>query len=166
MSTLLYILGDKMSSTLCTKLDESQPRKAAVRERYATLGQQIRALRQEKDLTQIELSQQSGVCRGEISNLERDKVKNPRNLTLERIFSVTGHPDQQKMEEGTIIPPNIDKFAQERGLKYQEVRRLVSLHLKPVAKMTEKELEYLFQLMKEFPDLFEATNGGKPYSNT
>jgi DNA-binding XRE family transcriptional regulator len=86
-------MGTKFSDYLAESKAADTPEDAALREAFAAsiaLGLQFKDARVEQGLTQVELSQTSGVSQADISRIERG-AGNPTTLTLQRLSSVLGH---------------------------------------------------------------------------
>ena len=86
-------MGTKFSDYLAESKAADTPEDAALREAFAasiTLGLQFRDARVQRGLTQVELSEKSGVSQADISRIERG-AGNPTESTLQRLASVLGH---------------------------------------------------------------------------
>jgi len=86
-------VGTTFSDYLAESKAADTPEDAALREAFAAgiaLGLQFRDARVELGLTQVELSEKSGVPQADISRIERG-TGNPTALTLRRLSSVLGH---------------------------------------------------------------------------
>jgi ribosome-binding protein aMBF1 (putative translation factor) len=83
-------MGTKFSDYLAKSKAADTPEDAALREAFAAsiaLGLQFRDARVERGLTQVELSEKSGVSQADISRIERG-AGNPTESTLQRLASV------------------------------------------------------------------------------
>ena len=86
-------MGTKFSDYLAESKAADTPEDAALREAFAAgidLGLQFRDARVEQGLTQVELSQKSGITQADISRIERG-AGNPTASTLRRLASVLQH---------------------------------------------------------------------------
>jgi ribosome-binding protein aMBF1 (putative translation factor) len=83
-------MGTGFNDYLAESKAADTPEDAALREAFAAsiaLGLQFRDARVEQGLTQVELSEKSGVTQADINRIERG-AGNPTALTLERLASV------------------------------------------------------------------------------
>jgi XRE family transcriptional regulator, regulator of sulfur utilization len=86
-------MGTKFSDYLAESKAADTPEDAAFRAVLAariTLGLQFRDARVSRGLTQVELSEKSGVSQADISRIERG-AGNPTESTLQRLASVLEH---------------------------------------------------------------------------
>lgn len=86
-------MGTKLSDYLAKSKAADTPEDTAVRDAFAAsiaLGLQFRDARVQRGLTQVELSERSGVSQADISRIERG-VGNPTEATLQRLASVLDH---------------------------------------------------------------------------
>ena len=86
-------MGTRFSDYLAKSKAADTPEDAALREAFAasiTLGLQFRDARVQRSLTQVELSDMSGVSQADISRIERG-AGNPTESTLHRLAAVLGH---------------------------------------------------------------------------
>jgi len=86
-------VGTRFSDYLAKSKAADTPEDAALREAFAasiTLGLQFRDARVRRGLTQVELSDMSGVSQADISRIERG-AGNPTESTMHRLASVLGH---------------------------------------------------------------------------
>jgi DNA-binding XRE family transcriptional regulator len=83
-------MGTRFSDYLATSKADDTPEDAVLRAAFAasiTLGLQLRDARVERGLTQVGLSEKSGVSQADISRIERG-TGNPTQLTLQRLAAV------------------------------------------------------------------------------
>ena len=86
-------MGTKFSGYLAESKAADTPEDAAFRAAAAariTLGLQFREARLSQGLTQVELSEKSGVPQADISRIERG-AGNPTESTLQRLATVLDH---------------------------------------------------------------------------
>ena len=80
-------MGTRFSDYLARSKEADTPEDAALRAAFAariTLGLQFRDARVSRGLTQVELSEKSGVSQADISRIERG-AGNPTESTLQRL---------------------------------------------------------------------------------
>lgn len=143
---LLYFLASFMDKPLPTSMETSPSTNSSAnqpvkRQRKQKLGDKIRSLREETNLSQGGLSKNAGVSQGYLSQLESGDVKNPSAIMIfkiakalrvdsDELFEAAGYPtarQQQKLyqTEEARIPPILVKFLSELSRKQQ--RRLLLL---------------------------------------
>ncbi len=86
-------MGTKFSDYLAESKAADTPEDATLREAFAAsivLGLQFRDARVQRGLTEVELSEKSGVPQADISRIERG-AGNPTESTLHRLASILGH---------------------------------------------------------------------------
>lgn len=114
-----------------------------------TLGQRLRKLRRDRDWTQKEVEQRTGIHQGTITNLERDKVPNPTSNTLESLaslYSVTvdyllhGGPTPVTEGEIDINHPPFQALLEAAG-EWSEARELELRRLWPAFTARERRGE-------------------------
>jgi len=86
-------MGTRFSDCLARSNGADTPEDAALRAAFAariTLGLQFRDARVGRGLTQVELSEKSGVSQADISRIERG-AGNPTESTLQRLAVILEH---------------------------------------------------------------------------
>jgi transcriptional regulator with XRE-family HTH domain len=90
------------------------------------LGQKLRKLRKEQNLTQLELAQQVGITNGQVSTIERG-VSSPSLATLHRIARALNVPMQEFFEDERN--KEIELVRKGKGRKVASTREDVSVEV-------------------------------------
>lgn len=77
-----------------------------------TFGEYLKALRQEKDLSQRELAAASGISNAEISRLEAGKRKDPSAVVLQNLAKVLDTPVEELLKQAGLIEKG-EQFVQQ-----------------------------------------------------
>ncbi len=158
--TLAYFLASLMGNSLPTSMETSPSTKPNAdqpvkRQRKQKLGDKIRSLREEVNLSQGGLAQKTGISQGYLSQLENGDVKNPSARILLRVakalkvdsdelFEAAGYPTARQQEkryqtEEARIPPELVELLSELSRKQQ--RRLLLLLREMVSLIGSEETE-------------------------
>ena len=90
------------------------------------LGQKLRKLRKEQNLTQLELAQQVGITNGQVSTIERG-VSSPSLATLHRIARALNVPMQEFFEDERN--KDVELVRKGKGRKVASTREDVSVEV-------------------------------------
>ncbi len=90
------------------------------------LGQKLRKLRKEQNLTQLELAQQVGITNGQISTIERG-VSSPSLATLHRIAQALNVPMTEFFEDERM--KEVDLIRKGKGRKVGNTNENVSIEV-------------------------------------
>jgi transcriptional regulator with XRE-family HTH domain len=112
----------------------------------ATLGERVRELRERQKLTQDQLAEQTGLSKGFLSDVERDKrqvsatnllkIGNAVGASLDYLLRGEDVPDA--VQRPVIIPPELSQVAEEMKLSYAQTLQLLEAHNSVVARRSDK----------------------------
>lgn len=121
-----------------------------------TLGKNLRMFRIDKKLSQEDLATLAGVSRNYISMIERgsqginisdqiiQKLAGGLNITIDQLL---GKPNEGT---GTLIPPELRKFALEEHLPYDIVDTLMQVPFRGKKPTTVEEWKNLYNAIKPY----------------
>ena len=114
----------------------------------ATVGDRIREVRGDLDITQDQLAQRAGISKGFLSDVENNK----RNISSENLLRIAnvlgasvdyllrGDVLESSTVEPIVIPPELSQAAQELDLSYAATVELLEAHRSVIARRSNKEL--------------------------
>ncbi len=114
----------------------------------ATVGDRIREVRDELEITQDQLAQRAGISKGFLSDVENNK----RNISSENLLRIAnvlgasvdyllrGDVLESSTVEPIVIPPELSQAAQELDLSYAATVELLEAHRSVIARRSNKEL--------------------------
>lgn len=114
----------------------------------ATVGDRIREVRGDLEITQDQLAQRAGISKGFLSDVENDK-RNISSENLLRIANVLGASVDYLLRgdvlesapiEPIVIPPELSQAAQELDLSYAATMELLEAHRSVIARRSNKDL--------------------------
>lgn len=118
------------------------------------LGQRIRELREQADLSPPQLASLARVARSLIYKLEDGSTDNPTIDKLERIASALNVSVAYLIGEGYPIPENLRGLALQNGLNYKELDELILMTFEGKETTTFEEWRHILSSAKEFPELY------------
>jgi transcriptional regulator with XRE-family HTH domain len=116
------------------------------------IGNRLRSVREEKNLSQGDIEQRTGLLRCYISRVENGHTV-PAIETLEKIARALEMPLYVLMYEGEeppALPPRVGKRSDEWGNVGKDVRFLNKL-CRSLAKMSERDRELLLSFAEKMP---------------
>ena len=114
----------------------------------ATVGDRIREVRGDLDITQDQLAQRAGISKGFLSDVENNK----RNISSENLLRIAnvlgasvdyllrGDVLESSTVEPIVIPAELSQAAQELDLSYAATVELLEAHRSVIARRSNKEL--------------------------
>src|SRR5689334_5015151 len=112
----------------------------------ATLGERVRELRERQKLTQDQLAEQTGLSKGFLSDVERDKrqvsatnllkIANAVGASLD--YLLRGEDVPEAVQRPVVIPPELSQVAEELKLSYAQTLQLLEAHNSVVARRSDK----------------------------
>jgi transcriptional regulator with XRE-family HTH domain len=126
-----------------------------VSKRETRVGDRIRRLREDLDLSLPQLAERSGVSKSYLWSLENEEgAARPGGETLYKIAEALGVTMSELLgrrlltDPPTEVPQSLQAFADEEGLSDQEVRMLASIRLRGQQPSTEKAWAFIYQAIK------------------
>ena len=114
----------------------------------ATVGNRIREVREDLQITQDQLAQRAGISKGFLSDVENNK-RNISSENLLRIANVLGASVDYLLRgdileaanvEPVVIPPELSQAAEELDLSYAATVELLEAHRSVIARRSNKEV--------------------------
>lgn len=114
----------------------------------ATVGDRIREVRGDLNITQDQLAQRAGISKGFLSDVENNK----RNISSENLLRIAnvlgasvdyllrGDVLESSTVEPILIPPELSQAAQDLDLSYAATVELLEAHRSVIARRSNKEL--------------------------
>ena len=118
------------------------------------LGERIRTLRLEQDLSISELSRLAGVSKGYLSQVERSPAARPSAATLYAVARALGASvdDLFKVidpeEEETGVSESLREFARQDALPPFDVEMLAGIRYRGMSPRTVEDWRYLYQSIR------------------
>jgi len=112
----------------------------------SSVGDRIRQAREGKGWTQDRLSQEAGISKGFLSDVENGK----RDISSENLLKVAnalgasldyllrGKTKEEQFFEPVVIPPELRTFAEQERLKFSETVELLEAHKSIVARRGDR----------------------------
>jgi transcriptional regulator with XRE-family HTH domain len=113
-----------------------------------TVGDRIRAIREEMQMNQERLAERANLSKGFLSDVENNK----RNISSENLlkianvlgasvdFLLRGEVSETVSSEPVIIPPELSQVAEELELSYAATVELLEAHRSVIARRSNKGL--------------------------
>jgi transcriptional regulator with XRE-family HTH domain len=136
---------------------------AAVAKRDVHVGDRIRRLRQERDLSLNQLAERSSVSKSYLWSLENEEAAGrPGGETLYKIAEALGVTMSELLgrrlltEPPEDVPKTLQAFATSEGLSDADVRMLASIRFRGQQPSTEKAWAFVYQAIRAAtsPDAF------------
>lgn len=134
----------------------------------ATVGERVKDVRENKGLTQEQLSQASGVSKSFLSEIENNKT-NPGGQTLLQIanalgasvdYLLEGKSSESQSKESVVIPPTLSRLAEKLNLSYSQTIELLEAHNSVVARRSKNSQKDLTEEeWKKFHDTIKKLFG-------
>ena len=116
-----------------------------------SVGERIREIRDEQGITQDQLAQRSGLSKGFLSDVENSK-RNIGSQNLLQIANVLGASVDYLLQgearmsldrEPIVIPPELDRAAEELGLSYASTVELLEAQQSVIARRSSQGVRRL-----------------------
>jgi len=113
-----------------------------------TIGDRIREIREELEITQERLAERAGLSKGFLSDVENNK----RNVSSENLlkianvlgasvdFLLRGETGEVSVSEPVVIPPELSQAAEELELSYAATIELLEAHKSVIARRSNRGL--------------------------
>jgi transcriptional regulator with XRE-family HTH domain len=112
-----------------------------------TVGDRIREIREDLQITQDRLAERAGLSKGFLSDVENNK----RNISSENLLKIAnvlgasvdyllrGEVAEHANVEAVVIPPELSQAAEELDLTYSATVELLEAHRSVIARRSNKE---------------------------
>lgn len=128
----------------------------------ATTGDRIREIREQRQWTQDQLAEATGISKGFLSDVENSKAKvgSEYLLKIADVFGVSadyllrGERKELKQREPITIPPELQEAAEDLGLSYAETVELLEAHRAVIARRSNR-VQKTFEV-QNWKDLHKA----------
>jgi transcriptional regulator with XRE-family HTH domain len=107
-----------------------------------SVGERVREVREKRRWTQEKLAEKTGLSKGFLSDVENGnsdissenllKVADALGANLD--YLVRGGTGESPSREPVVIPPELSRFAEEKGLSYMQTLELLEAHNSIIAR--------------------------------